>query len=86
MSTLESVLGENHPSLAEAFETMAAVCHRVGNTVEAARMEERAEKIRATKQVAYWSITKITGREGYALHEIISKSKAAPVEGDSLVK
>ena len=47
LTILEKALGPEHPNVAQTLENYAALLRETGRTVDAAKMDERAQKIRA---------------------------------------
>ncbi|MHC4388146.1 MAG: tetratricopeptide repeat protein, partial [Planctomycetota bacterium] len=54
----ENVLDADHPYVAQVLETMARLHYLTGNLDEALKLAQRAQKIRAAKQIAFGPVAK----------------------------
>jgi len=58
LGILENIFDEYHPYIADVLETQIQIHRETGNMTEAARLEQRAEEIRARKRVAFAPIAR----------------------------
>ena len=58
LGILENIFDENHPNIADVLETQVRLSHETGNMTDAARFEQRAEKIRMRQRVVSAPIAK----------------------------
>ena len=58
LDILESIFGDYHQNIADVLETQVHLNRETGNMTEAARLEQRAEEIRARKRMAYAPIAR----------------------------
>jgi tetratricopeptide (TPR) repeat protein len=57
LSTLENIFDENHPNVADVLETMSELYQQTGDFAKSQELNQRAQAIRSSAQVAMVSAT-----------------------------
>jgi tetratricopeptide (TPR) repeat protein len=58
LGILENIFDKYHPNIADVLDTQIRLNRKIGNTAEAARLEQRAEEIRMRQRLSYAPVAK----------------------------